>query len=172
MAHSDSAFGVLRHGTWALFGDIDDESVFQAYRAIANTAANHHVLLMLNTDGGDVPLTCGLIHSIHKKFPVFETRAVGEVSSAGVHLMLAGNLRTALEPSGFYTHAICGMGEARPHSVDGYAKSIKTYDKWIAKLFAARTKRKDATFWVDFFSRDRYFDTKEAKRLGIIHEIL
>lgn len=172
MATTDKNYSI-QHGTWGLFEEIDEESAFGLYKLIARTSPKNHVLLLIHTPGGDVALTSGLVRTVHKKFPLFETRAVGDVASAGVLLMLAGNLRTALEPATFYTHPMYGCGgEIRPESAKSYSDLMRFQNEWMANLFAERTKKSDPDFWLDFFSRDRYFGTKEAKRLGIIHEIL
>ena len=167
-----SGFGKITHTTWGLFGPLEPAPVFAFYQAIGTTAPSHHILLLIDSPGGCVSLTQGLMQSIMRKFPVFETRNVGEAASASVHLMLAGSLRTALEPTTFFTHPMYSEGAVRSHSAKSFAKVLQKQDEWVAELFAARTKKKDPDFWVDFFSKDRFFDAKEAKRLGIIHEIL
>jgi ATP-dependent protease ClpP protease subunit len=164
--------GQVLHGVWTLFDIINEESAFELYKCIAKTAASNHVLLLMASMGGDAAITACLIQSILRKYPVFETRAVGEVASAAVDLLLAGSLRTAMEPAVFFTHSAADCREVKPHSAASHAKVLKHCDKWMFQLYADRTKRKDPDFWVDFFSKDRFFTAIEARRLGIIHEIL
>jgi ATP-dependent protease ClpP protease subunit len=167
-----TSFKVLNQSNWALIGPIDEDAAMEMYRAVCATPRTKEPLLLIDSAGGFTGLTCGLIHHIRKKFPLFETRVIGEAMSAAVDLVLAGNVRSAVPTAMFFTHASTANWEVRPYNADQVAAVMRNHEEWVYKLYRKLTKKKSLKFWRDFFVRDRFFDAQEALDLGVLTHLL
>jgi ATP-dependent protease ClpP protease subunit len=161
----------LQHATWALFGDISQAAILELYKLASATAPHHHVLLLIDTEGGLANATIGCVQMLQRKFPTLETRAVASCMSAGVDLLMAGTLRTAIPTAEFMTHPPTESFEVRPESGPERSALAKSSHEWTIRFYTKHTAR-GLRFWRSFFSRDRWFGAREAKRLGIVHKII
>jgi ATP-dependent protease ClpP protease subunit len=169
---TESSFRKIRSDVWILMDEICVQEIIDIYAAITSTGADKEVCLLLDSGGGFTLATYGIIHHIRKKFKTFETRNVGEICSAAVDLLcLAGTLRTSIPTGAFFTHAASYRGKIKDYSAEELAARLKSDRDWAVRQYARRTE-KSARFWRSFFEKDRYFDAKEAKRLGIIDRVL
>lgn len=171
MSDDPSSFRVLAPGTWALFGPIDSPTILDIYQALARSPRREDITWLVSSPGGDATLASGLIHQLRKSRTSLELRVVGEAASAAVDLLLAGTERTAVPSAQFLTHPTTFSGDVTPDNAREAADCLRTADEWILRQLSRRSQ-KTLRFWRSFFARERFFDAKEALRLGFIDEIL
>jgi ATP-dependent protease ClpP protease subunit len=159
-------------GLWILAGELDYLSGLALLRVAATTPPDQKTLFLLETPGGLAHLTLGL-YQLLRPFSSLEVRAIGSCASAGIHILQAGSLRTCYTHSQFFSHAIqCEIGTVTSESADGVATQFAVdLGHWI-NVLTARTKKKKATFWKDWLSRDRFFSADDALKMGLVDRIL
>jgi hypothetical protein len=58
----------ISHSNWVLFDEIEKELAFEYYKLIAKTAAHHHILILIDSPGGDPLICAGLCQTIERKY--------------------------------------------------------------------------------------------------------
>ncbi len=177
MASDDStppsiSFRVASPSVWILSGEIDYRAVLDCLTAIHTTDPHKALLFLLETYGGLAHGTLGLLKEL-AHFRQVETRAVGAIGSAGVHLLQAGTHRTCYRHTEFFTHGIqCEAAGIETANASSFATQLtRSLDDWI-DILVCRTKKKRPKFWQQWFLTDRWFDSAEAFNLGLVDEIL
>lgn len=167
-----SSFRVLRKDVWMLGGEIDEGVGMDFFRAMVSTPPDRPLCILINCLGGDYFITQGIVHLLRQKFPIVETRVVGEVCSAAVDILsLGGTLRTALPNTLFHTHPTAALCEIKPHSGEAAGALLKESSSKRSRLYAKRTG-KTLRFWERFFDQDKWFGPERALELGLIDQIL
>lgn len=165
-------FRVVSPSVWALSGEIDYRTVLDFLTAIHTADRKRELLILLETCGGLAHGTLGLLREL-APFKSVETRAIGAIGSAGVHLLQAGTRRTCYPHVEFFTHGIqCEPGTVETANASSFAAQLShSLDHWIA-ILTQKTKKRRPKFWRDWFLVDRWFDATEAFNLGLVDEIL
>jgi ATP-dependent protease ClpP protease subunit len=151
-----------------LIGPINDESGRDIICDLAQLPGPTSLRLYLSTSGGDLSLAASLLHELRRHS--VEVRCLSEVASAGVLLAQCGRRRIAQPQTEFYTHPETVEGQHTLQGVRSGTDSFLRLCVHVRAIYAARSGRTCA-FWDDFLSTARYFDSKEAKRLGLIDAI-
>jgi ATP-dependent protease ClpP protease subunit len=169
---TSSNFRVLTPSVWALSGELNPESILDLLQAKYNTNPDLPLLFLLDSPGGIAESAIGIVHELNP-FTNLETRALGLCASAAVDLLLAGTTRTAHIGTRFICHPATYPveGVTGADALDLAARVEADKLLW-SHLYAARTKKRKPAFWLDFFSKERAFDSGEALRLGLITAIL
>lgn len=167
-----TAFHTPTPSLWILCGELDYQSLSSLMSAALTVDPDVPATLLLETVGGLAHLTLGTMRVL-SRLSTLEVRAIGSVASAGVHLLQAGTLRTAYPHSQFMTHAIGVTGvDIDSASADSVAKQFNIdLGHWVDVL-VRRTRKKKPAFWRTFLSKEHYFGSEEALRLGIIDRII
>lgn len=168
-----ASFSALRSDVWLLNGEIDQDAQARLLRQVLTTPPDTEVCLLLDSEGGNVMATLSSINIIRRRWKApFETRAIGDCLSAAVHLLQAGDLRTAEPHAIFMTHPFEWPVQAlTPAAAPNLQKTVAKLQTSVARVLADRTD-KDIDYWRRFLEKERYFDAKEALRLGLIDQIL
>lgn len=161
----------LTHANWLLCTEIDRDTAAEFYKLLAKTASHQHVLLLIDSHGGDPLVAAGLAYTLQRKYPVLETRVVGRAHSAAVDLLIAGTLRTSYPHAEFITHPTREEVEVNPHNARKMAELVRRQNELILHRYVEQCG-KDLKFWREFFKEERFLHAKDAKKLGLIHRIL
>lgn len=166
------SFRVACPSVWILSGEIDYRTVLDFLTAIHTADRQRELLILLETCGGLAHGTLGLLREL-APFKSIETRAIGAIGSAGVHLLQAGTHRTCYRHTEFFTHGIqCEAAGIETANASSFATQLtRSLDDWI-DILVCRTKKKRPKFWQQWFLTDRWFDSAEAFNLGLVDEIL
>ena len=129
--------------------------------------------LYINSPGGVVTAGMAIYDTMQfVKAPV-STICIGQAASAAAVLLASGckGKRFALPNSRIMIHQVMGGAEGQATDVKIRAEHIlKTKDK-LDKILAKHTGQKIQTIDKDT-DRDRFMDTEEAKKYGIIDKII
>lgn len=148
-------------------------------------AAAARALLLLDRTAGDIEFwitTPGFDHGeMFALYDVVRTRrnrvmtvGFGEVCSAGVLILAAGDRRVAAPNLWVMSHAPQPSVDGELPAVDQYLSAVRRQDRRWARLMAKHT-RKTEDFWRRIH-RERYrelwLDAEQCRRFGIVDEVL
>ncbi len=131
------------------------------------------IIIIVNTPGGDLEATLGIIDRIHNSSSEITTIGTGIIMSAGIPIIASGTYRKATKFARFMHHD-CSMGLtfSRLASAESELKYCKELNNTINKYLASKTT-KPYSFWVTTGKHvDHYFTSEEALSYGLIDEIL
>jgi ATP-dependent Clp protease, protease subunit len=131
------------------------------------------ISLYINSPGGSATSTLAIMDTMgHIKNNV-STVCVGLAASGGAILLAAGQKgkRFALENSEIMIHQPLGGAEGQASDIEISAKQILKLKEKLNKIMAKHTGQKLSQLEKDV-DRDYYMDADEAKKYGIIDEVL
>lgn len=157
-------------------GIFDSETAkeFVKFNADALKDGATHAIVYINSFGGSCHAYTA-ISNIMQSSPIeYHTCNLAECASAALATLVQGNVRWAAPNARFMYHQSSGVSFG---DVDQMQEEVNLYKKEyvrINKEIAKRTKE-TSKWWDDkcksFATRMFWFDTKEAKRRGVIDEI-
>lgn len=149
-----------------------EQTAFEKVYKFALTTPRHVApLILLSTEGGDVPLTLGWTNQAPALLPNLEIRVIGECCSAGIYFLQGASHRTSVPTAVFMSHAFTWSADLTPETAADKLASVKADQSSILDLLVDRTHN-DRTFWRRWLSRERYFGAEKALELGLIDEVL
>jgi ATP-dependent Clp protease protease subunit len=133
------------------------------------------VYCYITSPGGDKNATLGIVDVIQIiSIPLWGI-GIGEVSSGAVWVLASfvgeGRKRLALPNTRFLVHEGWSAASGKPSDVKAFQREDERTLKIMAKLLAQFTG-KDIERIKKLMSRESYFGAQEAKRLGIIDDIV
>ena len=131
------------------------------------------IYLYINSPGGSVSATLAIYDTMQHIKPDVATLCVGFAAS-GAAILLAGGTkgkRYALPNSEIMIHQVLGGTEGQASDIAIDAKHIVHVKEKIAKILAFHTKRPLSEVERDS-DRNFYMDSDEAKKYGIVDEIV
>jgi ATP-dependent Clp protease, protease subunit len=168
----------LEYGEIWINGEIDKafvETAIMRAVTIGFSGGFSRLNVFLNSSGGCVDEAFGFVDVLlHLPIPVW-TINISEAASMGFSVYLAGERRFALEHSNFMAHSISYSKEYdKLKEQNSFIEYVKKKQVQQAEYYARRTKKKQGVkYWTDKFDQaDCYFDAREAKRLGIVTDIV
>ena len=130
------------------------------------------ITLIISSYGGDVYAGLAICDLIKTAPMPINTIGYGPVMSAAGFILVSGTgTRTITENSYIMIHDIFGMVKGRSQDVVVETDHWKKLQERCYKLFAVRTK-KSATFWKNKSKSTYYLTAEDAKKFGIIDEVL
>ena len=131
------------------------------------------ITVIVNTSGGDIEATLGIIDRIRNSSNEITTVGTGIIMSAGIPILASGTHRKATQFARFMHHdGGIGLTFTRMASAESEVKYSKELNNIINKFLASRTN-KPYSFWVTTGKHvDFYFTADEALTYGLIDEIL
>lgn len=173
-----------------IIGDIDQESLSDTLKGIIKINESDRqleVLAKLNgfsytpkpikiyieSYGGDLTPTRGLIGVIEQSKTPVHTISVGAAMSCGFMLLISGHKRFCYEHSTPLYHQILTFPWGPLKTVDENVKQSKKLQKWIEDYVLEKTKMtKKQLKKIYKCKKDVYMTSQEALDLGIVDEIL
>ncbi len=131
------------------------------------------IWLYINSPGGVVSATLAVYDTMQNIKPDVATLCVG-VAASGAAILLAGGAvgkRFALPNSEIMIHQVLGASEGQASDIAIDAKHIVHVKEKINKILAHHTKQSLSKIESDA-DRNFYMDPEEAKKYGIIDEIV
>ena len=159
-----------------LGGPIDDHTaniIIAQLLFLESEGPKKDVYLYINSPGGSVTSTMAIVDTINHVRPDISTFCVGLAASGGAIILSAGKKgkRFILPNAEVMIHQPLGGVEGQATDIAITAKHIlKTRDN-LNKLLAKNTGKSLAQVEKDV-ERDFFMDAEEAKKYGIIDEIL
>ena len=131
------------------------------------------IKLYINSPGGAVSAGLAIYDTMKFIKPKVSTVCVGMAASMGAFLLSVGDRgkRIALPNSKIMLHQVMGGAEGQATDIEIAAKEIIKMKKQINEILAKNTKQPLSKIEKDT-DRDFYLDPEEAKKYGIIDEIV
>src|ERR1035437_6571762 len=167
---------LLRERIVFLAGPIDDNTaniVIAQLLFLESEDAKKDVFLYINSPGGSVTSTMAIVDTMNHVRPDISTFCVGLAASGGAIILSAGKKgkRYILPNAEIMIHQPMGGVEGQATDIEITAKHIlKTRDN-LNKLLAKNTSKPLTQLEKDV-ERDFFMDADEAKKYGIIDEIV
>ena len=132
------------------------------------------IKLYINSPGGSVPATLAIYDTMRYVKPNVSTICIGMAASGAALLLAAGakGKRFALPNSEILIHQVMAGGiEGQAVEIEISAKHILRLRDRLNQILAKHTEKPLSQIEKDT-DRDFYMDTEEAKKYGIIDEII
>ena len=129
--------------------------------------------LYINSLGGEVNSGLAIYDTIQMIRPDVRTYCVGQAYSMGALLLAAGapGKRSALPHSSILIHQPVGGVRGQATDIGIHAEEILRVKKVLNSILARHTNQPIKTIEVDT-DRDRYMTAEEAKKYGIIDQVM
>lgn len=122
----------------------------------------------INSFGGDVYSGLGVYDTLRNLNCTVRTTCTGAAMSMGLMLFLAGDERYCYENSTFMAHSVSSGSFGKVNDMEIDLAETKRLNELLIGILAERTK-KNKKYWMDQTKHeDKYYNKKEAKKLGII----
>lgn len=140
---------------------------------LAHEDPKKDISLYINSPGGSVTSTMAIYDTMNFIKPDVSTICIGMAASGGAMLLLAGakGKRYALPNSKVMIHQPLGGAEGQVSDIEIRTKELIKTKKLINDLIVKHTGQKIDKVQNDT-DRDFYMDPSEAKKYGIIDEII
>ncbi len=167
---------LLRDRIIFLGGPIDDHVaniVIAQILFLANEDAKKDIYLYINSPGGSVSAGLAIYDTMQFVKPDVSTICVGMAASMGAFLLAGGakGKRFALPNSEVMIHQPHGGADGQATDIEISAKHILKLRAQLNDILAKNTGQKLATIEKDV-ERDNWMDASEAKKYGIVDEIV
>jgi ATP-dependent Clp protease protease subunit len=167
---------LLRDRIIFMGGPIDDHVanlVIAQLLFLQSEDAKADISLYINSPGGSVSSTLAMIDTMNFLKPDVSTYCVGMAASGGALLLSAGakGKRYILPNAEVMIHQPSGGAEGQASDIEITARHILKTREQLNKILAKNTGNPLAVIEKDV-ERDFYMTAEEAKRYGIIDEIL
>lgn len=131
------------------------------------------IKIYIESYGGDLTPTRGLIGLIEQSKTPVHTIAVGAVMSCGFMILISGHKRFCYEHSTPLYHQISTFPWGALKTVDENVKQSKKLQKWIEDYVLVKTKMTKKQL-KKFYKckKDFYMSSKKALKLGVVDEII
>lgn len=159
-----------------LGGPIDDDVanlIIAQLLFLANEDPKKDIHLYINSPGGSVTAGLAILDTMQFIKPDVSTICIGIAASMGPHLLAAGakGKRFALPNSEVMIHQPHGGFEGQASDIEITAKHILKIRHRLNEIFAKNTGQKIEKIEQDM-DRDFYMDGAEAKKYGIVDEVI
>lgn len=167
---------LLRERIIFLGGPIDDHTanlVIAQILFLANEDSKKDIHLYINSPGGSVSAGLAIYDTMQFVKPDVSTICVGMAASMGAFLLAGGakGKRFTLPNSEVMIHQPHGGADGQASDIEISAKHILKLRAQLNDILAKNTGQKLATIEKDV-ERDNWMDASEAKKYGIIDEIV
>ncbi|MFH0803700.1 MAG: ATP-dependent Clp protease proteolytic subunit, partial [Candidatus Tagabacteria bacterium] len=131
------------------------------------------ISLYINSPGGSVTAALAIYDTMNHIRPDVSTTCVGLAASGGAVLLAAGQKgkRFTLPNSEIMIHQVIGQAEGQATEIEIEARHILRIKEKIIKILAKHTGQTLAQIEKDT-DRNFFMDAEEAKKYGIIDEVL
>ncbi|MFA5001071.1 MAG: ATP-dependent Clp protease proteolytic subunit [Candidatus Paceibacterota bacterium] len=159
-----------------LGGPIDDNVaniIIAQLLFLAAEDGNKDITLYINSPGGSVTSTLAIIDTMNYIKPAVVTVCVGMAASGGAWVLSAGQKgkRFALPNAEMMIHQPLGGTEGQASDIAITAEHIIKTKKNLIKIMAKNTSQSETQIEKDL-DRDFYLSADEAKKYGLIDEII
>lgn len=172
---------MMLNGVLMLMGEVDDDSVQPIIQGIMEYNLMHpddqpdHITLFVNTPGGMASSAYHLI-DIMKQSPIpVHTIGVGEVASAGVMILMAGEKgnRFVTETTAIMSHQYSRGFGGKEHEIVAAAKEVSLDSARMLMHYKKCTKKTEAYIRRNLLQQsDCYLTPEEAVAHGICDEVV
>ncbi|MBP6865939.1 MAG: ATP-dependent Clp endopeptidase proteolytic subunit ClpP [Candidatus Pacebacteria bacterium] len=167
---------LLRERIIFLGGPIDDHTanlVIAQILFLANEDSKKDIHLYINSPGGSVSAGLAIYDTMQFVKPDVSTICVGMAASMGAFLLAGGakGKRFTLPNSEVMIHQPHGGADGQASDIEISAKHILKLRAQLNDILAKNTGQKLATIEKDV-ERDNWMDATEAKKYGIVDEIV
>jgi ATP-dependent Clp protease protease subunit len=140
---------------------------------LANEDPKKDIYLYINSPGGSASATLAMMDTINFIKPDVSTICVGTAASGGAWLLSAGKKgkRFALPNAEIMIHQPLGGAEGQATDIDIRARQILKLRENLTKIMSKNTGQPLAKVSQDI-ERDFFMDSSEAKKYGIIDDII
>ena len=130
------------------------------------------IKVYINSEGGRMSEAFSCMSAmLTSRTPVY-TYCLGKAYSAGALILMSGKERYAQPYSRIMIHEISGAAEGKTTEIDQYLEECNALNTMMEQFILSRTSiSKEQIKTLRTFKKDWFLSVKEAKKLGIIHEL-
>jgi ATP-dependent Clp protease, protease subunit len=170
---------LIKQGIYHLWGEITSESAQEASEFILSmnikpTKQVKHVTLIINSEGGSLTDAFALIDVMqHSKLPV-HTLALGQVSSAGLMVFMAGSRghRLITPNTMIMSHQWSGSVQGKAHELLSAHQDMQITTARVLAHYCKYTQQSEQTILTQLLPpHDVYLTASQAVELGIADRI-
>ncbi|WDI79280.1 ATP-dependent Clp protease proteolytic subunit [Candidatus Vidania fulgoroideae] len=159
-----------------LSGEINDNlsnSIVTQLLLLESYSENKKISMYINSPGGSITSGIAIYDTIQFIKPKVRTFCIGTAASMAAVLLASGSKknRYSLPNSRIMIHQPLGMFKGQATDIEIQTKEIMYLKKKINKIFSKHTGKDEKKICRDT-ERDNFMSPKEAKKYGIIDEIL
>jgi ATP-dependent Clp protease protease subunit len=178
LAQIDYGFDVATSSV-LMFGDIAEGTLYDLVlriRAIMHMRdddkKNDPINIIINSDGGDVYESLGMIDFIQSLDVKVNTICRGRAMSAAALLLCAGTgTRAASKNSTIMFHEISSGIYGKSSDMKANVQHTEKLEEILINIITTNSK-KDSIFWKDKILKDYYLSPEEALDLGVIDTVI
>ncbi len=170
---------LLENNTHFLNGEIDEDSVGAAVKWLIyenlDTSKEKILTLYINTTGGDLYQTFGLIDVMKSSPHVIRTIGIGAVMSAGFLIFASGDngQRYAAKNTSFMCHQFSSGVEAKYHDIKAEMKENESLNNKMVAILKDATGLAPSVIKKKLLpASDVYLTAEEVVEIGIADHIL
>ncbi len=150
--------------------DYDCYSIVRAIK-VMERESEKPIRVIVNSSGGCVYTGLRMYDILSESHCPIITCGEGQVMSMGTIVFLAGDERYALPNTTFMCHEISSISWGKLSEQKIEVKEASRLEKICLGIMGEKTKKSAAWWGKETKHVDRFYDTKEAKKLGMItHE--
>lgn len=168
--------GVHRTGrTLYFFDDVDEFSVMEAIRhlhQLEHESRTKTITVIINSPGGSCYDGLALYDVLRSCHAPITTIGCGIVASMGFIIYLAGDKRLSLVHTRYLNHQVSSNISGKASDIEIERAEVSSLEEIIVKIVSERTGMKTAAIKKAVKVGDNYFNSKDAVKNGIIHEII
>lgn len=138
----------------------------------ANKPSNFRAFCYILSPGGEITATLAIVDFIRSLSMPVSAFGLGQVASAAVWVLAAFPKRYSFVNTRFLLHEGWLSAEGKPSDVAAYHREEQRNSRTLIKLLAEFTGRPVERFKGLLSSKEAYFGAEEARKLGIINEII
>jgi ATP-dependent Clp protease protease subunit len=128
---------------------------------------------MINSFGGEIYEAFAIVDIIRNSVTPIDTYGLGSVMSASLPVFLAGRKRYAYKLCSFMYHETTtdyeGKARGQVENAEECKRIMAMFDKQIVSSCKIKQSELDK---VKLAKKDWYFTAQEAKKLGMVHEVI
>ena len=168
---------LLEHRTILINGDIEEDSIERVLiqiKKMSSQKPRQPITILINSVGGYVCESQAIIDEMQQTKTPITTVALGKVMSAAFAIYLAGDYRICGRNSLFLVHnGSEDLGEIKIMDNIVEAEFNKKLLESYSRYYASRTNVSQNE-WMEIFrsNTDHYYFADEAKKMGIVHDII
>lgn len=150
--------------------EYDMANIVRGIKIMELESASKPITVYISSYGGNVYDGLALYDTLRSLECPVETHVLGKAMSMGVILFAAGDTRSASPHATFMAHEISSGSAGKLHENKIDVEEAERLNKILLGILVERTS-KSAKWWSKFIEyKDQYFDSKEAKKMGLINE--
>lgn len=156
-----------------IIGAIDDAAFDNFITALSDysTDCSRPLIILLNSFGGEAVTAVAIIEAMRLSGHKFNIFAIGQVQSAAVLILAAGDNRKMARECSVMVHEDSGRIKGSVTDMEKSLASLRAAEDQWNRLLASKTEA-SAMYWASLHQETTYLTADECLELGLIDEVV